>query len=52
MADGAADNWTFLNEHTSVQVLDFFHACEYLAKVSAAAFKRTFEGKAYFDYAQ
>jgi hypothetical protein len=45
VADGAADNWTFLQEHTHLQVLDFFHASEYLAKASRAAFKRPFEGK-------
>jgi hypothetical protein len=49
VADGAADNWTFLNEHTSMQVLDFFHACEYLTKVSTASFKRAFEGKAWLE---
>ena len=26
VADGAADNWTFLEPFTSVQVLDFYHA--------------------------
>lgn len=45
VADGAADNWTFLQSFVQVQVLDFFHASEYLAKVSRAAFKREFEGK-------
>jgi hypothetical protein len=49
VADGAADNWTFLNEHTSIQILDFFHACEYLTKVSTAAFKRAFEGKIWLE---
>jgi len=49
VADGAADNWTFLKEHTHTQVLDFFHACEYLTKVSNAAFKRPFEGKAWLE---
>ena len=45
VADGAADNWTFLEKHTSKQVLDFYHATEYLAKVSNAAFRRKFEAK-------
>jgi hypothetical protein len=49
VADGAADNWTFLQEHTQLQVLDFFHACEYLSRVSKAAFKRPFEGNAWFE---
>jgi len=52
VADGAADNWTFLKEYTQMQVLDFFHACEYLAKASNAAFKRPFEGKAWLEKAR
>jgi hypothetical protein len=43
IADGAADNWTFLESLTDVQVLDYFHASEYLAKVAAAAFKQKAE---------
>ena len=45
VADGAKDNWTFLEQFVDEQVLDFYHATEYLAKVSRAAFKRKFEGK-------
>lgn len=26
VSDGVADNWTFLENHTSNQTLDFFHA--------------------------
>jgi len=39
VADGASDNWKFLEPFVDVQVLDFFHAVEYLTKVSKAAFK-------------
>ena len=45
VADGAADNWIFLKPFVDEQVLDFYHATQYLAKVSRAAFKRKFEGK-------
>jgi len=45
VADGATDNWKFLQPFVNVQVLDFFHASEYLSKVSNAAFKRKYEGK-------
>jgi len=45
VADGAADNWKFLQSFVQIQVLDFFHATEYLALVSKAAFKRKNEGK-------
>jgi hypothetical protein len=40
VADGAADNWTFLDKHTSIQTLDFFHASEYLTKVADAVYAR------------
>ncbi len=29
VADGAAENWTFLSQHTEAQVLDYYHASEY-----------------------
>lgn len=38
IADGAKDNWTFLEQHTDRQLLDFFHVTEYLAKVAYAAY--------------
>jgi hypothetical protein len=37
IADGAKNNWSFLEQHTSRQLLDFFHVTEYLANVSYAA---------------
>jgi hypothetical protein len=37
IADGAKDNWSFLDKHTGKQLLDFYHATEYLAKVAYAA---------------
>jgi hypothetical protein len=40
IADGAADNWTFLQSYVDEQILDFYHASEYLSKASKAAFKR------------
>jgi hypothetical protein len=49
VADGAADNWNFLQEHVQTKILDYFHAVEYLSSVSQAAFKRPFEGKGWFD---
>ena len=38
VADGAADNWPFLNQYTSIQVTDFWHATEYLADAAEALF--------------
>jgi hypothetical protein len=45
IADGAKDNWTFLEKFTSIQILDYFHATEYLSKISESAFKKKWEGK-------
>lgn len=38
VADGAPDNWTFLEPLTSVQVLDFYHVSEYVADAAEALF--------------
>ena len=38
IADGAKNNWPFLEKHTERQLLDSFHASEYLADVAQAAF--------------
>jgi len=38
IADGAKDNWIFLQDFCNVQVLDYYHASEYLTKVSRAFF--------------
>lgn len=38
IADGAKQNWSFLEQHTERQLLDFFHLTEYLAKVAYAAY--------------
>ena len=38
IADGAKSNWTFLEQHTERQLIDFFHVTEYLAEVSHAAY--------------
>jgi hypothetical protein len=37
IADGAKTNWDFLKPHVSIQVLDFYHATQYLADVAPAA---------------
>ena len=40
VADGAPCNWEFLGPYTDFQVLDFYHATEYLADAAKAAFPR------------
>jgi len=36
LADGAKENWTYLEKHVDVSILDYWHACEYLTKASKA----------------
>lgn len=38
LADGAASNWAFLEQHTERQLLDYFHAAEYLPHLAMAAY--------------
>ena len=38
IADGAASNWAVLEQHTERQLIDFFHASEYIAKLAQARF--------------
>lgn len=38
IADGARNNWPFLEKRTDKCLLDFYHATEYLTKASYAAF--------------
>jgi hypothetical protein len=40
VADGAADNWDFLKPRTDSQILDFWHAVEYLTDVADVVFAR------------
>jgi hypothetical protein len=37
IADGAASNWRFLEPHTDRQLIDFFHASEYVGLLAQAA---------------
>jgi hypothetical protein len=38
LGDGAADNWSFLSPLTDHQLVDFYHASEYVGKVAMAMF--------------
>lgn len=38
IADGAKENWTFLEEYTTEQILDYFHATEYISLASDCIF--------------
>ncbi|MBF0227683.1 MAG: ISKra4 family transposase, partial [Desulfobacterales bacterium] len=46
LADGAKDNWPFLEKHTSAQIIDFYHASEYIVKAGNAAITNKNERKA------
>lgn len=49
LADGSKDNWAYLQGHTSVSILDFFHATEYLADVSVVMKKDGAERKKWLE---
>lgn len=51
LADGARDNWPFLEQHTEFQVLDFYHATEYLGAYSRAVIKNIGEQKEWMENA-
>ena len=40
LADGAKDNWTFLENYSDRLLLDFYHAREYISKAASAIFGR------------
>ena len=40
LADGAKENWTFLEKYTKRLLLDFYHAREYIGKAASAIFGR------------
>ena len=41
LADGASENWDFLEPLTDTQVLDFYHACQYLKGVAKSRYPRS-----------
>jgi hypothetical protein len=51
IADGARDNWSFLEQHSQNQVLDFYHASEYLTIASENGFRKKDECKKWLDEA-
>jgi len=40
LADGARDNWPFLEKHTTHQIIDFYHATEYVHDAADTKFKK------------
>ncbi len=43
LADGAKSNWDFLEKHTKHQVIDFYHAAEYVNGAANTKFKKKAE---------
>ena len=52
LADGAKDNWTFLDPLTDISILDFWHASEYLTLASKAASKSAYQRKEWLEQAR
>ena len=52
LADGAKDNWTFLEKFTEVSIIDFWHASEYLTLASKACSKSAYERKQWLEQAR
>lgn len=51
LADGAKNNWKYLESRTEVQILDFFHATEHLAEVSVVMRKDELKRREWLDEA-
>src|SRR3954470_14442911 len=50
IADGVRGNWDFLGRHTTAQVVDFWHAAEYLGKAAVVLYRgRPHSRKAWSD---
>lgn len=49
IADGAKSNWDFLGPHVDEQVLDFYHASQYLARAAAVICKPGQEREQWLD---
>jgi hypothetical protein len=49
IADGAHDNWDYLEKHTNKQTLDFYHATEYLTDVADNLFTNPIERKRWLN---
>ena len=49
IADGAKSNWDFLGPHVDEQVLDFYHASQYLARAAAVICKTEPEREKWLD---
>ena len=49
IADGAKSNWDFLGPYIDEQVLDFYHASQYLARAASALYQHEQEREQWLD---
>jgi hypothetical protein len=49
VADGAKDNWTFLEKFTKIHVLDFYHVSEYVSDASYAIYRKDSKRRTWFE---
>lgn len=49
LADGAIDNWSFLETQVDYSILDFWHAAEYLTPVSKMVSRSRYEQKQWLE---
>jgi hypothetical protein len=49
IADGAQSNWAFLDSHIDEQVLDFYHATQYLTSAAAALWRNEEERQQWLE---
>lgn len=49
LADGAADNWEYLKKYVDRQILDFYHATEYLGDVAPIISRKIAEQKKWLE---
>jgi hypothetical protein len=50
IADGAQINWTFLDENTDIQVLDYYHLSEHINNAANSLFKKQKEKYEWLEY--
>lgn len=51
LADGAKDNWTYLQGHIDVGILDFYHASTYLTQTSTVLYQKESDQKIWLQQA-
>lgn len=51
LADGAVDNWSFLDKFVNYQIIDFYHVSEYLSKASKAIYSEEKKQEEWLEYA-